>query len=90
MVAGLTVIVGEGTPTDDCVGVGMPVTTCVGEALAAEAAVGVPVPATVAAAVVPPLTMVMPAPLSLMTADVASELLERFTVISGFTMTAGF
>jgi hypothetical protein len=65
----------------------------------------VPVPATVAAAVVPvvptaptvagavvplPLTMVRPAPLSLMTAGVASELMERLTVTSGFATSAGF
>ena len=63
-----------------------------------------PVPAIVAAAVVPvvvtgavtveaavvPLTIVMPAPLSLMTAGVASELMERFTVTSGFATSAGF
>jgi hypothetical protein len=51
----------------------------------------VPVVATVEAAVVaPPLTMVMPAPLSLITAGVASELMERLTVTSGFATSAGF
>lgn len=62
----------------------------------------VPVPATVAAAIVPagatvagavvppPLTIVSPAPVSLMTAGVASELMERLTVTSGFAMSAGF
>jgi hypothetical protein len=51
----------------------------------------VPVVATVEAAVAaPPLTMVMPAPLSLITAGVASELMERLTVTSGFATSAGF
>jgi hypothetical protein len=65
-------------------------------------AVCAPVPATVAADVMapvltvdaavvpPPLTIVSPAPLSLMTAGVASELMERLTVTSGFATSAGF
>jgi hypothetical protein len=121
-VAGFAAMVGDGTPTDDCVGVGVPITTCEGDADAADAVVTgavaiapvtmlpftvwFPVPATVAAAVLPvvvpvaatveaavvapPLTIVMPAPLSLITAGVASELMERLTVTSGFATSAGF
>jgi hypothetical protein len=101
---GFTARVGDGTPSDDCVGVGVPMTVRPGVAATADDAVRgaaivplvvvVPVPATVEAAVTPatvaPLTMEMPAPLSLMTAGVGSELIERLTVTSGFATSAGF
>ena len=91
--------VGVGVPMTtrdgDAVAADMAVTGAVAIAAVAGAAVAgaamLVVGATVAAAVVPPpLTIVMPAPLSLMIAGVASELAELFTVTSGFAMSAGF
>jgi hypothetical protein len=69
----------------------LPLVAIVPATVAAETIPPVPTAPTVAGAAVPlPLTMVMPAPLSSMMAGVASELMERLTVASGFAMSAGF
>jgi hypothetical protein len=92
--------VAVGAPVTTCAGVAVTAEEVVTGAVAA------PVPATVAAAVVPvvvpvvatveaavvapPPLITSPVAVSLMTAGVASELMERLTVISGFAASAGF